>query len=90
MFSSTKDATVQNLQDTSHNARETAGEVKDGISATIDNVGHKVRGFVDLAGEEFSQTADTVTARIKEKPLQSGLIMLGIGFVLSTLFMRRS
>ncbi len=92
MYSSTKDDTVQNLKTSAQNvkaaATETFGEVKDDLCATANNAGRKVRGFMHSAGEEFSHATDVVSTQIKDKPIQSSLIALGVGFVLGVLFRR--
>ena len=72
-----KDNTVQNLN---------AG--KDDLRTAANDVGRKVRGFINDAGEEITHVKDTVNTQIHTKPVQSSLIALGIGYVLGTLFRR--
>ncbi len=62
--------------------------MKDDIFITANKAGHKVRDFIDSASEELVHTTETVTTRIKDKPVQSSLIALGIGFMLGTLLRR--
>jgi len=90
--STTKDDTVHSLKNSAQNiqdnARETASEVGDDLRVTANNAGRKVRSFIDSTSEEFSHATKTVTDHVHEKPMQSSLIALGIGFVLGTLLRR--
>ncbi len=92
MLSSTKDDTVQSLRNSAQNikddARATAGEAKSQMRDTANKMGRTVRGFIDSTGEEISHAADTVKHQIQEKPVQSALVTLGVGFVLGLLFRR--
>ena len=83
-----KDDTVHALKNSVSDVINSAGEMKDDICVTANKAGHKVRDFIDSAGEELSHTTETVTTKIKDKPVQSSLIALGIGFVLGALFCR--
>lgn len=51
--------------------------------------GAKVRSMLDEASSEVSHVAQAVETRVNEKPMQSSLIALGIGFVLGALLSRR-
>lgn len=51
--------------------------------------GAKVRNMLNDTSSEVSQLAHTVETRVNEKPVQSSLIALGIGFVLGALLSRR-
>lgn len=88
MLSFTKEDAVRNLKNSAHDVSQTAGEIKDDVCATANNAGHKVRNFIDSASEELAHTTETVTTKIKGKPVQSSLIALGIGFVLGALLSR--
>lgn len=88
MYTSPKDETVHNLKSPVQNARNSAGEIKDELCETANEAGHKVRNFINSASEEFSHTSETMTTRIRGKPVQSSLIALGIGFVLGALLIR--
>ena len=92
MLSTTKDDTVQSLRNSAQNikddARDTAREAKGELRDTANKVGRSVRGFLDSTSDEFSHAADTVKNQIHEKPVQSALVTLGIGFVLGLMFRR--
>jgi len=74
--------------------------VKDAVRATVQNLrddpravahaaGEKLREVVDSAREETQDIAEATERRIKEKPVQSSLIALGVGLVLGALLRRR-
>ncbi len=90
--SATKDDTVQNLKTSAQHirddARYTASEVKDDLRGTADRAGRKVRNFIDSTTHELSHAKDAVSSHVHEKPMQSSLIALGVGFLLGSLFRR--
>jgi ElaB/YqjD/DUF883 family membrane-anchored ribosome-binding protein len=93
MFPSvTKDDNVRNLKTSDQNIkddfRDAAGEAKDELYVTANKAGRKVRSFIDSTSDELSHATRTVTAHVHDKPVQSSLIALGIGFVLGALFRR--
>jgi len=51
--------------------------------------GVKVRHIIDGAGSEVSHVAETVEARINEKPVQSTLVALAAGLFVGLLLGRR-
>lgn len=52
--------------------------------------GRQMRSFINSADKEISGATDFVVTNIKEKPVQSGAIVLGIGVLLGFLFRRTS
>ena len=72
-----KEATIENF-----------AQAKNDIKATANKVGHNVRNFIDSASEEITHAKSVVGRQIREKPVQSSLIALGIGYVLGALFRR--
>ena len=49
----------------------------------------KVRGFVDQTVDNVNTASQNLETEIKANPLRSGLIAVGIGFVLGALLTRR-
>jgi len=84
----TKDDTVSNLKNTTPNFRESAHEAQDNMREAANKAGHKVRAFIHSAGDEISHASETVTTQIRTNPVQSSMIVLGVGFVLGALFRR--
>lgn len=72
-----KDSTIENF-----------AQAKNDIQAKANKVGHNVRNFIDSASEEISHAKSVVGTQIREKPVQSSLIALGIGYLLGALFRR--
>lgn len=88
MISSPKDDTIHNLQNASHNIGDAVGNMKEDVCATANKTGQKARGLIDSAGGEISHATDTVATHIKDKPVQSSMIALGVGFMIGMLFSR--
>jgi len=68
--------------------RDATSEAKDNLVAMSNRAGHKVRNFIDSASDEFTHASKTVTEHVHDKPMQSSLMALGIGFVLGILLRR--
>jgi len=77
-----------NTDSTAKNFRSDATKAKDGIIDAANDVSHKVGGFMKSACDNVSNTADSLTSEIRNKPVQSTLIAMGAGFLLSTLLRR--
>ncbi len=96
MLSSVK-TNAQTVANDAKNAARTVGrEVED----AAEDVGHSVRDVAHRAGQEarrvyqtakdeFSHATDAVSEQIRERPVQSTLLALGIGVVLGALLNRR-
>ena len=72
-------------------AKKAAGAAQNFLGQAEDKIydlGGKVRGFLDSATDNFSDAKDKVTRQVHEKPVQSSLIALAIGYVLGRLFRR--
>lgn len=81
-------STAQNLQSLKNDARETTAGANDDLRATANQAGRTVRQFIDNASEELSHATKTVTDHVHEKPVQSSLIALGLGFAIGALLRR--
>jgi ElaB/YqjD/DUF883 family membrane-anchored ribosome-binding protein len=58
------------------------------LRAAANKAGRTVRNYFDAACDEVSHGTETVTTQIRQKPVQSSMIALGLGFVLGALFRR--
>jgi len=76
-----------NTDNASKNYRNDS-KTKDSVMDAAKDAGGKVTDFIKSARENVSHTTETVTSEIRNKPVQSSLIALGVGFLLSTLFRR--
>lgn len=64
------------------------------VNADVDTseaykAGRKVRDFVLHANQEVHDRADHVTRQIKDKPVESSIIALAVGFLLGSILRRR-
>jgi ElaB/YqjD/DUF883 family membrane-anchored ribosome-binding protein len=87
MFTAATKDDVETLKNTSQTFRE-ADKTKDELRQAANKAGRRVRDLVETATDEIVHAKDTVTTQIRTKPVQSGLIALGVGFVLGALFRR--
>jgi ElaB/YqjD/DUF883 family membrane-anchored ribosome-binding protein len=62
------------VQHAKESAREIAHEAK-----------VRAKGYVDTAGDKIHVAGDRLAVRVQDKPLQSSMIALGVGFVLALL-----
>ena len=73
-------------------ARKFAGSAQDALGDAEDKVldlAGRVKGFIGSANDDLSAATSKVNDKIHEKPVQSSLIALGIGFVLGALLIRQ-
>jgi ElaB/YqjD/DUF883 family membrane-anchored ribosome-binding protein len=68
--------------------RGTVHAVRDDIEDMARQAGRQVRDFASSAEEKVAAATETVTVQIRENPVQSTLIALGVGFFLGFLFRR--
>lgn len=92
MYTASKDETVNHLKSTAQNLRsatnETAKKAELELREAANRAGRKVRDLVHTAEDEFEHAREAVTTQIRSKPIQSGLVALGIGFVLGAILRR--
>ncbi len=82
MFNSpTKDATVTDLKNTAY-------EMGDDLHNAAHQAGRKVRSMYNTASNEISHAGDVVTSEIRNNPVRSSLIAMGVGVVLGALLRR--
>jgi ElaB/YqjD/DUF883 family membrane-anchored ribosome-binding protein len=77
-------------------ARNTMGQVHSDLEGIVQNVGERVREFVETAEEGLIQAKDSiidatdnVTAQVRRKPLPAMAIALGIGVLVGAFLRRR-
>ena len=92
MYTAAKDDTVSNLKNSAQNVRSAANETfedaKHDLRETANKAGRKVRELVHNANDEIVHAKDVVTTQIRNKPVQSSMIALGVGVVLGALLRR--
>jgi len=90
MFHATtsKDDSVHDLKNASNAIQTGAYEARTDLRSAANKAGRTVRNYIDTACDEVSHSTETVTTQIRENPVQSAAIALGVGFVLGALFRR--
>jgi ElaB/YqjD/DUF883 family membrane-anchored ribosome-binding protein len=69
-------------------ASHTAGAVKDDLEEVARRTGRHVRDLADSAGHNLGDIGEALAHTMRKKPLKSGAVVLGIGFVLGMLYRR--
>jgi len=69
--------------------REAASAMKDDLEDAARRTGRHARDIVDSAGHSLSGAGEVLTVKIRDNPVQSSLIALGVGIVLGILFKKR-
>jgi ElaB/YqjD/DUF883 family membrane-anchored ribosome-binding protein len=67
---------------------DTAGKVKDDLNGMAHSAGRKARRYINENQKEFSKVTRSLAELMRDKPIQSGLIAVGAGFLLGTFFRR--
>lgn len=85
-------ATLQEAKNTAYNAkrdlRDAKQEARHDISEMANNAGRQVRQFFDSASDQLSDANDRIVSEVRENPVRSSLIALGLGFVIGALVRR--
>ena len=81
----TADKTFTNAK---REAWDKISDAKDDVENAAHRAGKKVRNYIDSAGDELVHASDSVKTQIRNKPVQSSVIALAIGFVIGTLLGR--
>lgn len=68
--------------------KDTSSATEDGLYTAAHDAGQKVRHYLDSAGEDISNASSKVTHEIRNHPVRSSAIALGIGVVLGALLRR--
>lgn len=76
------------MDDAGREARRSAHEVKGDLNEWAHDAGQSVRTMLDDAGSEFSSFTHRAERQIRDKPVQSALMALGVGFVAGLLARR--
>jgi ElaB/YqjD/DUF883 family membrane-anchored ribosome-binding protein len=87
--------TDDNVRKLKNTAQGVGNDIADGVNDAKGDLedaahraGRKIHNLFDSASDEFSHATDTVTRQIKDKPVQSVWIALGVGYVLGKLMGR--
>jgi len=56
---------------------------------TAHQVGRELRALLDSAGDNLHDAGETITAKIRQKPVESTMVGLGIGALIGLLLGRR-
>jgi len=70
-------------------AEKCTSKMKADLHDIAREAGRSSRNLIDAASHELEGSADSVATMIREKPLQSGAIALGLGVLLGMFFRRR-
>lgn len=88
--------TVSDAKNTAYNAKRdlrksgegALSEVTNDITEYANKAGREVRHLIDSTSEQITQYGDKVTFEIRNHPVRSSAIALGIGVVLGALIRR--
>lgn len=86
---SLKRSAESNVRDAAGHVRNIGENVQDNIRNFAYEAGQRMSDYVSAGRERFSSAADDLTDTVRERPLQSSLVALGIGLVLGMFFSRR-
>lgn len=74
--------------DMSLDNKSTLDNAKDSVSNTANKIGHDAREMYNNASDELSHASACVKKEIRDNPLRSSAIAMGVGIVLGMLFRR--
>jgi len=80
--------TATSNDDNIHEIKSTPQAQNGDLREVASKAGRTVRNYFDAACNEVTHGTETVTTQIRQKPVQSSMIALGLGFVLGALFRR--
>ena len=79
-----------------HEAKEDRSELrsiikdaKNDLTDLAEKAGRQAREFIDHAGEKVHDASATVKNQVKEHPVKTGLIAVGLGLIARAIFRRR-
>lgn len=85
-------ATMADAQATANSAkRDFRNQTEDSrseLTLIAEKAGREVRHFIDNAGDQITDASDRVTGEIRNHPVRSSAVALGIGVVLGALLRR--
>ncbi len=88
----TKDLAVNDVKTSANRveraARSKANSVVEDLSEYAHTAGQSVRHFIDSANDEVHHAADKVKGEIRENPVRSTLVALGVGALIGALLRR--
>lgn len=78
----------KHVEQAGHEARQSTRMVGEDLNEWAHDAGQKARGMIDDAGERISSLTQTTEDYIRDKPVQSALMALGVGFIAGLLSRR--
>ncbi len=69
-------------------ATDTANAAKNDLEGVARETGTQMRAFADSAGHSLKDAGDTVAVKIRDNPIQSTLIALGVGLLAGIIYRR--
>ena len=69
--------------------QNTVTAVKKDWEGVASRTGHQARKMADDVGHRLTDASESLTVKVRDKPIQSSLIALAVGFVMGRLLMRR-
>jgi len=86
------DHLIHDVRETAHHftddARDAATAVRDDLEDVARRTGHHVRELADSAGHSLADTGKAITVKIRDNPIQSSVIALGVGLTIGMFFRR--
>ncbi len=65
--------------------KEAACDMGDKLHDSANKAGHKVRSMIQHAGADISNAKEHVTGEIRNNPVRSSVIALGVGMLLAVI-----
>jgi len=85
--------TTHDIKATTHHfkddMRDTTKAVRDDVEDLARRTGHHMRELADSAGHSIKGVGEAMTVKIRDNPIQSSVIALGIGVLLGMLYRHR-
>lgn len=69
-------------------ATDTANAAKNDLEGVARETGAQIRKFMGNTGHNLKEAGETVAGRIRENPIQSALIALGVGILAGIVYRR--
>ena len=84
-----KRAAESNIRDAAGHIRAGAANVQDNLRGFAYEAGQRVNDYITTGRERFDTATEDYADRVRERPLQTSLIVLGVGLLLGAFMNRR-
>lgn len=88
MTASSKEAIASDARATLNSVRSDARDAAENVGDAANRAGRKIRGFFENTQDELRDVSDKVTSHVRDNPVQSSLVALGVGVILGALIRR--